>query len=69
MPIYEYRCKSCKKIFEELVRGKEQVVICPDCKSIEVEKLMSVSVQIGGESKGGGSSCSTCSSGNCSSCH
>ncbi len=69
MPIFEYRCKNCKKIFEELVRNKEQVITCPECNKSDVEKLMSASVQIGGESKGGGSSCSSCSSGNCSHCH
>lgn len=69
MPIYEFRCKKCKLIFEELVLYKKQEIVCPGCKSKDVEKLMSAAVQLGGESKGGGSSCSSCSSGNCSSCH
>jgi len=69
MPIYEFRCKSCKRIFEELVRSKGQKIVCPDCESQDVEKLISTFSQIGGETGGSSSSCSTCSSSNCSHCH
>ncbi|MCX7944396.1 MAG: zinc ribbon domain-containing protein [Deltaproteobacteria bacterium] len=68
MPIYEYRCRSCNSVFEEFVRSREQKILCPNCNSQDLLKLMSLSVQIGGESKGGGSSCSSCSSGSCSTC-
>jgi len=59
MPIYEYRCKSCKKVFDELVRNSTQQISCPDCNSKDVEKLISAVLQIGGASKDvGSSSCS-----------
>lgn len=41
MPLYEYACQKCGHIFEELVFGKEKVV-CPQCQSITVERLLSV---------------------------
>jgi len=42
MPIYEFRCKNCRKVFEELVHGgKETQVACPDCGGSQHEKLMS----------------------------
>ncbi|MGC8927009.1 MAG: FmdB family zinc ribbon protein [Myxococcota bacterium] len=70
MPIYEYRCRVCKNIFEELVRSGEQEINCPECKSKDVEKLISTFANLGGEGKSqSGSSCSSCSSGNCSHCH
>lgn len=33
MPIYEYKCESCEKIFEELRKIKERnsLAICPSC--------------------------------------
>jgi putative FmdB family regulatory protein len=40
MPIYEYRCKKCKKEFEALVRADDPVA-CPACSSKRVEKLLS----------------------------
>ncbi|MBS1728712.1 MAG: zinc ribbon domain-containing protein [Armatimonadetes bacterium] len=43
MPIYEYRCRDCQKKFSTLVgvvAGTEEV-ICPNCKSAKVAKLVS----------------------------
>lgn len=31
MPILEYRCKNCNKVFEELVKRYDEEVVCPDC--------------------------------------
>ena len=31
MPIFEYRCKDCGKVFEELVKKFDVPVACPDC--------------------------------------
>jgi putative FmdB family regulatory protein len=79
MPIYEYHCKKCDKIFETLIMGDEKPE-CPECKTTEVSRLMSAcgfvskgSASGGGEaptlsSSAGSSACSTCSAGNCSSC-
>ncbi len=43
MPIYEYRCKKCGKIFEVLQKiNEEPLTQCIECKS-PVEKLISAS--------------------------
>ena len=41
MPIFEYECSRCDKIFEKLVFNRKASVTCPDCAG-EVKKLMSV---------------------------
>lgn len=42
MPIYEYECKKCGHCFEELVLAKEAGhPPCPECRSKEVQQLMS----------------------------
>ncbi len=43
MPIYEYACTPCGKVFEELVirKSDEAEVACPTCKSGDVSRLMS----------------------------
>jgi putative FmdB family regulatory protein len=43
MPIYEFRCQNCGKIFEYLVRDSSRTTCCPDCGSDGVEKLISAS--------------------------
>ena len=62
MPIYEYRCKECGKVFEEIVaKATARSLPCPSCKSKKTEKLMS---RIGAVGKGkGGSSDFACGSG------
>ena len=43
MPIYEYRCDDCGKTCEILIknRSKESEVVCPDCQSSQLTKLIS----------------------------
>lgn len=43
MPLYEYLCKKCQKVFEilQLSSKDEKEVKCPHCGSKEVEKLLS----------------------------
>ena len=41
MPIYEYSCRSCKNQFELLIRGPKTPV-CPECKTEDVERLLSL---------------------------
>jgi len=54
MPIFEYRCKSCGAIFEELISGdRNREINCQKCGGKETEKLISV---IGGISMGKSSS-------------
>ena len=43
MPIFEYKCKECNAIFEELVltKAKRQDIKCINCASSNVSKLLS----------------------------
>ncbi len=42
MPIFEYRCSTCGKQVEVLVRSSATAPLCPDCGSILTDKLFSV---------------------------
>ena len=64
MPIYEYECHKCGKSFEKLVSKKDEKIICENCGSVKVDKLLSrfaPSVKEGGGSAG--TSC--CPTGSC----
>ena len=67
MPIYDFKCKSCKHKFEKLIFKEEEIkeIKCPKCESKDIEKLLTT-FRIGGSESS--SSCSTCSSGSCSTC-
>jgi len=43
MPIYEYRCRKCNKVFSALqkVGTTEKDTVCPECDSKDVKKLLS----------------------------
>ena len=41
MPLYEYRCKSCRRKVTILVRSPEASICCPHCKGTELERLFS----------------------------
>jgi putative FmdB family regulatory protein len=42
MPLFEYRCSSCGKTFEELVSGDQRDrAVCRHCGSVRVERLLS----------------------------
>ncbi len=44
MPVYEFRCISCKKKFEVVKSLKEMEkskTKCPKCKSVKVERIWS----------------------------
>ena len=70
MPVYEYRCRACKREFERLVPvSAADSQSCPECESTEVSRLLSrfASGKSGAsESAGGGGSC--CARGGCR-CH
>ncbi|MCS7199615.1 MAG: zinc ribbon domain-containing protein [Caldimicrobium sp.] len=71
MPIFEFQCKECGEVFEELVFGNNYGDIkCKRCKSLQVQKIMSqVAFKSGGKFVSASSSaCGSCSSGACSSC-
>ncbi|MDR2430834.1 MAG: zinc ribbon domain-containing protein [Candidatus Margulisbacteria bacterium] len=40
MPVFDFECRICKKVFAELVRGAEKI-ICPRCGSADLKKLFS----------------------------
>jgi putative FmdB family regulatory protein len=73
VPLYEYRCAGCGRLFERLVRSWNEAVDCPSCASAEVEKQVSTFAFAGtdrgpdgGMGMGGGGSC--CGRGGCG-CH
>jgi putative FmdB family regulatory protein len=41
MPIYDYRCRGCAHEFELLVLKNSPVPECPECKSADLEQLLS----------------------------
>ena len=41
MPIYEFECAQCGCRFEELVASGAGTPACPDCGSIDTERLLS----------------------------
>ncbi len=76
MPIYEYRCNNCNLEFELLIFSYEEAV-CPKCGAKNLTKKVSLvsfmsegSFSEDNTSKfsSGFSSCTSCSSRNCSSC-
>ncbi|MGQ9679059.1 MAG: FmdB family zinc ribbon protein [bacterium] len=72
MPIREFCCSSCGRIFEELIRheNEEKNLVCPNCGSSGIRRVFSVFGVAGTEKKvhSSGNSCSHCSSHKCSSC-
>lgn len=41
MPLYEYQCRSCNARFEQLVFNREQGIVCRECGSGDVSRLLS----------------------------
>ncbi len=57
MPIYDFRCQNCGRIFESLMRDTGKVVCCPDCGSQKTEKLVSASYMVKAGSRAAGTTC------------
>jgi putative FmdB family regulatory protein len=75
MPLYEYFCPRCEAKFELLrsMSRSEEPATCPEGHE-GAERVLSVFLSLskgadGMSSPVGGSACSSCSSGNCSSCN
>ncbi len=68
MPIYEFTCNKCKKDFELLVFGKNEIT-CPHCGTEDIRKKLSL-FGLGGIENPvqSGGSCSGCAKSSCSSC-
>lgn len=72
MPIYEFRCSSCKHKFEKLCAMGEtgENLKCPECGAVSPKRIMSAFRADSADSLRGsrGDSCTTCTSSNCSAC-
>ena len=63
MPIFEYKCKKCHTQFEKLVKSGDSKVLCTECGSEKVEKLLSAfSAKVNDTGK------NSCSISDCASC-
>ncbi|MGC9195610.1 MAG: FmdB family zinc ribbon protein [Syntrophobacteraceae bacterium] len=53
MPIHEFKCKKCGKIFESLflTKSEKEKVVCPACGTAQVEPLIST-FSLSGSSSG-----------------
>lgn len=62
MPIFEYQCKACGKVFDHLARtAKDKPNQCPACGAKQLTKQFSTFSASMGTPKG-----TSCSMGNCS---
>ena len=82
MAYFDYHCDKCGKQFEIQcgINDDRSSVACPHCKSRKVQRLFNgiymaskssggdPASSIGYRGRGARSGCSTCSSGNCSTC-
>lgn len=74
MPIYEYRCRKCHRVFEALRRMGDdgRSLRCPACGGRRAERVPSVFAAATGKpagmARGGSAGCSGCSRGSCSGC-
>ena len=49
MPMYDYRCSQCGHKIEELIFSwEEKEIVCPECKTLQVERLMGAPATISG---------------------
>jgi len=63
MPIYEFQCKKCGSVFEQLVfaSDKTESILCPSCGANDPCKLMS-SFSCSSSGGDGGASTHSCAS-------
>jgi putative FmdB family regulatory protein len=54
MPLFEFKCRDCGTTFEKIVPSSTTEVICKECESSKVEKLLSV-FAVGASSRSAGS--------------
>jgi putative FmdB family regulatory protein len=70
MPIYEFSCNTCGSTFETLSSiGGEKNVVCVECGSKDIHKLISsFGIGGGGSRVKSSSSCNSCSATSCDTC-
>lgn len=54
MPIFEYICTKCGTTSEHLILAQEEQIACPQCRSKEMRKLLSVTSSASGVKNGAG---------------
>ena len=75
MPLYEFTCDKCGRLFEELIRSmtERRRPKCPRCGSPNVRKRFSTFAMSGTTrgkgAAGGGDGCATCHGRSCATCH
>lgn len=72
MPIYEYACLDCGKVFEAIrsMRDADNDIPCTTCASLKTRRLVSVCVcHNDGKTRSVNSACSGCSGTHCNSCN
>ncbi|MFH1674292.1 MAG: zinc ribbon domain-containing protein [Pseudomonadota bacterium] len=54
MPIYEYQCEKCRRIFERLVYSSEdnEQIVCPKCGAKQVKRVLSTTGILGSSCAG-----------------
>ena len=55
MPIYEYRCRRCGHVFEQIVLSTSDQANCPKCNSGTVDKQLSIFSSPGSRAEEGAS--------------
>ncbi len=58
MPLYEYQCEDCSKIFEFFKQADNDTPVCPNCGSKKLKKLLSTPGRV--SVKGSSSEWTTC---------
>lgn len=41
MPIYEYKCEECGAVSEHLVKNDQVKVVCKECDSSDLKRMIS----------------------------
>lgn len=60
MPAFDFKCKQCGHVFEELILDDKKEIRCPKCGSNKIERIIA-SFNLGGkEVKPANGSCSFC---------
>jgi putative FmdB family regulatory protein len=64
MPIYEFKCQNCGRVFDKLVRSAstQYEVECPECRSKDCKKAISLCCASGSRDSGAVASASSCAS-------
>ncbi|MCW2278348.1 FmdB family zinc ribbon protein [Heliophilum fasciatum] len=67
MPIYEYRCLDCGKVFSLLrsYQQRDDQALCPHCQSDQLKRLMSSIGMVSVKASGGSCASGDCASGAC----